>query len=322
MIETNKPQDFGELSPEMRRRVGLESPEDSGYSPRRPRGQANGPRQPARRGHGHGGHGHYSRHHHHYGCGHYGFGGYGFGFGFNPFRYRYGYSTPYYGYYAPYFFGSLYYGGYGHYEPDIYVGGGGGGTSRQGEAGMGALDLDVKPKKADVYLDGRLIGNADQFDGFPTYLWLEEGTYELAFYRQGYETLYLQYTLYPGVIVDVDYAMRKGKAELPQPPVGDYPVEPEAYDPEAAYEPTAPGPAADPDLARIGVTGSPADAAVYLDGHFVGTAGEIAQLSAGLIVEPGEHVIELVRPGFTTEQVTIEATGGEQVDLTLDLEAR
>ena len=297
----------------------MESPEDSSYAPRRPRGAASTPHENRHRRPGHRGHGHYSRHRHHYGCGHY-----GFGFGFNPFRYNYGYSTPYYGYYAPYFFGSLYYGaGSSYHATDIYIDGGGGGggvSSRREEAALGALDLDVKPKSADVYLDGRLIGDADQFDGFPTYLWLDEGTYELAFYREGYETLFLQYSVYPGVIVDVDYHLKRGKAILPQAPAG-YPVESETFEPEALYEPAAPEPPNDPGVARIAIAGSPADAAVYLDGHFVGTAAEISELSAGLIVEPGEHIVELVRPGFGTERVPVAVTAGEQIDLKLDLRA-
>ncbi len=178
---------------------------------------------------------------------------------------------------------------------------------------MGALDLDIEPQQAEIFVDGYLIGDADQFDGFPNYLWLEEGTYEIAFYREGYETIYRQYSVYPGVIIDVDDRMREGQAERPSPPSAPYPE-------DGAAE--LPNPAEDQNIGRIFIAGSPADAAVYLDGHFVGTAGEISNLPNGLIVEPGEHVVELVRPGFETDSKPISVPSGEQVDLELNLRER
>ncbi len=46
---------------------------------------------------------------------------------------------------------------------------------------LGALDLNVKPKNTQVYLNGNYIGVTGKFDGFPNFLWLREGTYELTF---------------------------------------------------------------------------------------------------------------------------------------------
>ncbi|MCP4661949.1 MAG: hypothetical protein GY856_41630, partial [bacterium] len=56
------------------------------------------------------------------------------------------------------------------------------GDSRAYGSEIGALDLDIDPEEAQIYLDGELIGTADNFDGFPEFLWLEEGTYDLVFY--------------------------------------------------------------------------------------------------------------------------------------------
>ena len=53
---------------------------------------------------------------------------------------------------------------------------------------LGALNLVIKPKKADVYVDGRFVGRAKDFDGYPGYLWLEEGDYEITLVRDGYVT--------------------------------------------------------------------------------------------------------------------------------------
>jgi PEGA domain-containing protein len=83
-------------------------------------------------------------------------------------------------------------------------------------ANMGALDLDVSPGSAEVYLDGEAIGTATRFDGWPGYLWLEQGTYDLAFYKQGYKTLKLRITVEPGMVTDIDDKMQKGEAVLPE----------------------------------------------------------------------------------------------------------
>ena len=239
------------------------------------------------------------RHRHYYGCGHY-------GYSYSPFAY--GYASPYW------------YWGHGYWGPEIHVyGSGGGGSSRRyRDIGQGALDLDLRPKTTEIYVDGAYVGIADQYDGFPTYLWLDEGTYDLAFYKQGHETVFRRYTIYPGVTIDVDDRLRPGEAVLPVPPVG------AAY-PAGEATATAPSSAAPPagvtssDSGRIAIAATPGDAAVYLDGHFVGTAAEIAELGAGLIVEPGDHVVDIIRPGYDNQRVPVSVAAGERIDVKLDL---
>lgn len=51
------------------------------------------------------------------------------------------------------------------------------------------IDTDIVPEEAEVYLDGTLIGQADDFDGFPDYLYLEPGKYRLEFRHPWYETI-------------------------------------------------------------------------------------------------------------------------------------
>ncbi len=129
---------------------------------------------------------HYYRHH-----GYYGHHGYG-----------HGHSSPYYGY------GSRYH----QYRPagglDLNV-------ARQ--AGLGALDVGIRPKRrVEVYLDGEYLGVAGNFDGYPSYLWLKEGSYQLVFYKEGYRTIARQYTIRPGVVTDVRLQMEKGRSLLPE----------------------------------------------------------------------------------------------------------
>ena len=63
----------------------------------------------------------------------------------------------------------------------------------------------------------------------------------------------------------------------------------------------------------------PGDASVYLDGRFIGTAGEIAQLPNGLLIDAGAHKLEAVRPGrrAMTKEFTAEAGSESKIDLTL-----
>ncbi len=78
------------------------------------------------------------------------------------------------------------------------------------QLGLGALDLNIKPKKTAVYVDGQYIGVAGDFDGSPNYLWLKKGTHQLVFYKDGYRTLAREYTIHPGVVIDVS-SVQPGK---------------------------------------------------------------------------------------------------------------
>ena len=64
--------------------------------------------------------------------------------------------------------------------------------------------------------DGQPIGIADNFDGWPRYLWLDQGTYDLVFYHEGFQTIARQYSIYPGVIIDVEDRMVPGEAVPPE----------------------------------------------------------------------------------------------------------
>lgn len=50
----------------------------------------------------------------------------------------------------------------------------------------GRLDLDVSPEEAEIHLNGKYIGTADDFDGHPDYLYLKPGNYTLEFKLAGH----------------------------------------------------------------------------------------------------------------------------------------
>lgn len=90
----------------------------------------------------------------------------------------------YYGYYGP---------DYGYYDgARVY-----GPSSR-----YAVIDTDISPEEAEVYLDGRYIGTADDFDGNPDYLYLQPGRYRIEFRLDGYQTLTKQIEARPGMKLD------------------------------------------------------------------------------------------------------------------------
>ncbi|MDA8016626.1 MAG: PEGA domain-containing protein [Thermoanaerobaculia bacterium] len=250
-------------------------------------------------------------------------------------RHRYYYGSYRHHYYCGHYWGGYYgwcsYRWYWPWWPTVYVE-----SNRYNDDVWGALDLDVRPEKAEIYLDGQYIGIADEYDGFPSYLWLEKGTYDLAIYAEGYETLFRQVSIYPGIVIDIEDRMRTGPSTHPD----DYgPTSTERRDARIArnrekeeaaraqeatageaWSSSSPTVAADADVGRLYVSVLPADAAIYLDGHFLGTAAEIGQLSAGIVVEPGDHVIELVRPGYETHRKEIVVPPGERTTVELELD--
>ncbi len=68
-----------------------------------------------------------------------------------------------------------------------------------------------------------------------------------------------------------------------------------------------------PGLLNLNVT--PADASVYVDGRFVGSARQAGELE----LRPGRHRIEVVRPGYRTAERDLTIETGRTQTLSLDL---
>lgn len=270
-----------------------------------------------------------------------------------------GYYSPYHRYYywGPYFgwgwwggwWGGDYYGYYpGYNQPRYY-------DDRYGRyyATSGALDIDVSPGKTEVWIDGRYVGIADNFDGFPQYLWLDKGVYDLVLYREGYQTIARQITVHAGSVVSIDDRMQRGESVKPQDLVTktherrDERIRSEEerreeiarrdrddmedwrdrarrrMEERGRYESDRDrDDAADNDGGgRLRVEILPSDASVYLDGRFVGTGVDLERLRQGLRVEPGEHRIAVVRPGHKAEEQEFTVSPGQEVELEIELES-
>jgi len=164
------------------------------------------------------------------------------------------------------------------YYPHVSVGiGGGGGGGYYNGKEMGALDLDIRPEKAQIFVNGEYLGVADQYDGYPGYLWLEQGTYDIVFYYEGYESISRQYSIYQGAVVDVSDVMVPGEAKRPEELISKSTVNRDERlrrDRERVVEAhRSSSERGGGDVGRLHLNVWPEDTAVYLDGHFLGTGG-------------------------------------------------
>ena len=119
----------------------------------------------------------------HQGYGRYGYGRYGYpGYGY----YSYGYP------YSPYYS----YGYSGNYYGQTYA-----------NPYMGSLRLKVKPRDAEVLVDGYYVGLVDHFDGFAQRLRLEEGTYQIEIRHPDYLPIDLDVLIVAGETVTFEEYM-------------------------------------------------------------------------------------------------------------------
>src|SRR5579864_3086258 len=70
--------------------------------------------------------------------------------------------------------------------PYVADGGGEQGYREDDQDDWGMVDTEIWPDKARVYLEGRYIGSAEDFDGSQDFLYLRPGDYTLEFRLEGY----------------------------------------------------------------------------------------------------------------------------------------
>ena len=80
---------------------------------------------------------------------------------------------------------------------------------------VGAIDIDIKPGKAEVWVDGEYYGLARDFDGSPSYLWLKRGKHTVSVYKGGYETFEETLGVNPGVVSRVKLKLLPGDSRPP-----------------------------------------------------------------------------------------------------------
>jgi hypothetical protein len=283
------------------------------------------------------------RYYHGYGHHH---GYYGYPYYYSPYYYGY---WPYWGSYWgwPYYNGGYY--GYGYGYGGGY-GGEGGPSYGYGGDESGAVRTFVEPSETKIYVDGRLAGTADDFDGLMERLYLSPGAHELTLSLEGYKTHRVKLYLAPGATLKLHYDMVKGSGEdaqidtLGNPEDERYGHRDRRYDDEAeegyndevrrhddrGAPPREPDDEARPprdherptagltwgnELGTVHLSIEPGDASVYVDGRFRGPANGLRALR----LSPGKHHIEVVRPGFGTVERDVDVMNGEETNLELEL---
>lgn len=241
--------------------------------------------------------------------GHYGYSRLGLYFGFRGY-YPY---DPYYGYYGP--------------SSHVAVDGG----EAEGRS-VGALDINVRPKDTEVFLNGHYVGTTGNYDGYPQFLWLEEGEYELIFYKEGYESVRRIYDVRSGLQIDVGFQMTPGEAVAPET-LSHRSVPPESFTPpegtdDGEYQDVADGELTSGPIdarevpGRVRVTVVPADASVYVDGRFVGTGQQVSGSQGAILIDAGRHVIEVVHPAYEAQSVRFEVDSGQELEVEVPALAR
>ena len=116
----------------------------------------------------------------------------------------------YWGGYYPWGWGGLGLGGYyaGFYDPwfDAYPGDYGGYYSQGYE---GSLRIKVKPREAEVYVDGYFAGEVDEFDGMFQSLKVETGPHRIELRAEGYEPLFFEVRVQPDRTITYTSEMKK-----------------------------------------------------------------------------------------------------------------
>lgn len=228
------------------------------------------------------------------------------------------------GYWGGYWWPYASYGWYGGYwgNPWGWGGGGGGYTVYSSGPRTGSVRVLVDPAEARVYVDGYYAGTVDDFDGLFQRLNVPVGRHEIAIKLEGYKTHRMKVYVGAEGTVKIQHDLERGTGETFEDLSGNAPA-PEARrdrdvedrevdrDRRDADEPTAAN-----GSGRLRIDVRPADASVYVDGAFRGTAREATSLR----LPAGRHRVEIVRPGYRTDERDVEVTAGETTQLEVDLE--
>ncbi len=230
--------------------------------------------------------------------------GFGWGWGWPYWGGGWGYPAPYWGYYDP--------------SPEIR--------------------LEVKPKEAQVYVDGYFAGIVDDFDGTFQRLRMRPGNHELTLHLNGYRTVTQNIHVGQGQDSKIKYQMEPlaaGEANEPPPqpktPPEDYGTDMQQGQPGQPAQPRQPLPPRQPPSAEVGVQigqgfgalvirVQPSGAEILVDGErWQGPEG-----SERLVIQlaEGAHRVEVRKDGFVSFSTTVQVRRGETAPLNVSLPPR
>jgi hypothetical protein len=195
---------------------------------------------------------------------------------------------------------------------------------------MGSVRVEVKPRNAEVFVDGYFAGTVDDFDGVFQRLHIEPGEHEIVIYLEGHRSFSQRFYLQPGKSFNIRHTMEPlgaGEAAPPRPqsaplqgrgagaPYDDRgPAPPDARGPGAGRgagvgRGRQGGPAAPEGFGSLSLRVQPADAQVLIDGELWQGSPESERLVIQL--GAGTHHIEIRKDGYRSYLTDIPIGNGQ-----------
>jgi hypothetical protein len=268
----------------------------------------------------------------------------------NPaFFYGYATSHPGYAYYHPWAWSFGFGYSYPTYVWNYYPYGYGYGAPYPGYAYYpvaGEIRAEVKPNNAKVYVNGDYAGVVDDYDGWWQRLKVAPGKWRIVFRAPGYTPYVVDMRIVPGAEYHIKYQMTPGNDVLP-----DEQMKPERNPRDEQYyrhrdqnrdygqdrqqdrdQDRDPGYQRDQNYGRgendrasntqtLYLQVEPADATIYIDGNYYGTAAQ-GPSELKVLLPKGSHKIEIVRPGYKAYSNDVELGPGSDDHLNVTLEPK
>jgi len=210
-----------------------------------------------------------------------------------------------------------------------------------------SLRLEVKPKEAQVFVDGFYAGVVDDFDGTFQRLNVAPGEHDIELWLEGYKTVHQKIYLQVNNTFKVKYQMEKLAAgepqeakPLPPPPPQDPRMQPQQQPmgrgPSTRRMPSPPQeqPQEPPNPPRVGVEAprgapsasgygtlavkvQPGDAEISIDGEPWRGPGNQDRLTVEVV--EGSHTVEIRKTGYRTYVTQIDVRRGQTTPLNVSL---
>ena len=254
-------------------------------------------------------------------------------FAYRPIPYRpyyrsYYYSPAFYGFYGGF---ASWYGGYGWYPYYDYAGPypyaypyGYAYAYRPYYDYSSAAQIRVRPREAQVFIDGHFVGTVDDFDGWLQRLHVAPGEHDLDVYLPGYRTFSQKVLFRPGATIRIDHVMQPlGTGEAAEPRPSPRPRAAQAAPRRSGTVSRQPQDTPPPARAggveshgAIAVRVQPSDAEVLIDGERWDSPDP-----GSITVElaEGDHRVEVRKDGFRTYSAEVSVRRGETSSVNVSL---
>lgn len=156
----------------------------------------------------------------------------------------------------------------------------------------GMLKTKVSPSDAGVYVDGKYVGHADQFNGPGQKLYITPGEHEVRFSIAYYQDFSTKVNVQANQTTVIQQSLSRSDEQLPKPPFG-----------------------------RIKIHVQPlAKTAVIVNGRMAGHADQANGPGQVMVVEAGHYKVELVHAGYKPHVSEFDIAGNETKSITATLE--